>query len=129
MTLDVPVRAIALGLLAARGRSPACASHVDVGFTSEGGARAASDAGEGARGFQDMTSDSGAPCVIVTSCENGESRQRTYFADWRTDEPAGNRKEVAIPKGIDLATDPNNCGRCDQVCSSAERCAAGHCTR
>jgi hypothetical protein len=122
----VPARAIVLvGPVVA-----ACSSHVDVGFTNEGGAQAASynDAGRDAGHVATaMDGDSGASCVIITSCENGMTIQTISFAaDWCVDACHQSSPDCDA-EGIDLSRDPNNCGRCGRVCLPGERCVMSDC--
>jgi len=135
MTYAVPARAIALGLLAFAG-VPGCASHVDVGFTSEGAA-AIPDAGDASRAIQAMSADAtdatdarGPACTFMKVCNDGGTRCpfTTVPAAW-CNEVCQNSLDVCDNECVDLSSDPRNCGYCGRGCFSVETCVSGDCRR
>ena len=132
MTHAVPARAIALGLLALASL-PACASHVDVGFTSEGGVSSVSDAGDASRTSQAINADAGdargPACTFMRVCNDaGKCPFTTVYAAWCND-VCKNWLDVCNSECVDLSTDPKNCGRCGHYCSSLETCVLSECVR
>jgi hypothetical protein len=131
MILEVLARATALGLLVLASSPVSCSSHVDVGFTSDGGAQSISDAGDASRSSRSNTSGDapdarGPACTFVRSCVNGVCELRQVYADWCT-EVCRNSIDVCDGQCVDLSSDPKNCGWCFHDCSSFEKCVSGDC--
>ena len=133
MTYAVPVRAIALGLLIFAS-VPACASHVDVGFTSEGGVQSSSDAGDGSRFSQSSAGDAadarGAACTFTRVCSIGGACLPSQLvpAPWCTGSCADSI-DVCDDECVDLSSDSNHCGRCSRQCTPPHACVMSDCTR
>ena len=122
--------ATALGLTALS--LSGCSSHVDVGFTSEGGVPVVMpDAGDASRANQgspgDATDARGPACTFTRSCINGICRYTQLVpAPWCTGICASSI-DICEGECVDRSSDSNHCGRCSTQCSALQTCVMGDC--
>jgi hypothetical protein len=102
-----------------------CSSHVDVGFTNEGGVAGIADA-SGSRGDEPVAAVMTACSITLNCTDAGGCEPMITYAPWCT-EVCKSSIKLCNGECVDTSSDHDNCGRCRHECLSNETCVMGGC--